>query len=58
MYENWINAILGLVIVGITFVDLSDTAQMWILGIIGAVIAANSFWGLIVESDTGRNVPR
>ena len=55
MYRNWINGLLGLVVLGAAFVDLSPTTLMWVLGIAGAVIAISSFWELVVGEDTQKS---
>lgn len=52
MYKNWINGVLGLVVLGAAFVDLSPTTLTWVLGIAGVVIAISSFWELVVGEDT------
>ena len=51
MYKNWINAVLGLIVIGLAFMDLSGTTLAWTLGIIGAALVTNSFWSTIVGSD-------
>lgn len=51
MYRNWINGLLGLVVLGVAFVDLPTTTLVWTLGIVGAVIAINSFWGMVTEGE-------
>jgi len=55
MYKNWINGILGLIVVGAAFIDLSELALMWTLGIAGAVIAISSLWSVVVGKDTHRH---
>lgn len=55
MYQNWINGLLGLLIIAVAFVDLAATTQMWTLGIIGAIIAGINFWEMMVDSGN-RNV--
>lgn len=57
MYKNWINGILGLVVVGVTFMDLTDSMRMWVLVAAGTVVAVTSFWGIMVgQSDQGHRV--
>jgi hypothetical protein len=51
MYKNWINAVLGLVVIGVAFMDLSTVTMVWILGISGAVIALSNLWSLLVDPD-------
>ncbi len=45
MWKNYINGILGIVLVAIAFLDLSGTTLTWTLGITGALIAILGFWG-------------
>jgi hypothetical protein len=51
MYKNWINSLLGLVVVAVAFMDLSATTMMWTLSIAGAIIAFSNLWSLFVEQD-------
>lgn len=53
MYKNWINGLLGLVVIALAFLNLSEVSLTWTLGVIGAIIAANSFWSLATEADRG-----
>ncbi len=55
MYKKWINVLLGVVVIGVAFMDLSTTAMTWTLGVSGAVIAATNLWSLLVEQDTARD---
>ncbi len=55
MYTNWINALLGLVVIGAIFMDLSTNTLMWTLGIAGAIITATSLWRLIAEQGTTKD---
>jgi len=52
MYKNWINSLLGLVIVAVAFMDLSAVTMMWTLSIAGSVIALSNLWSLFVEQDS------
>ena len=47
MWQNWTNAILGLVIVAVAVYGYAVTgaALGWTFGILGAVIAVAGFWG-------------
>lgn len=57
MYKNWINSLLGLVVIAVAFMNLSATTMMWILGISGAVIALSNLWSLLKEQEPmGRSV--
>jgi hypothetical protein len=51
MYKNWINAVLGLVIIGVASMDLSTVTTVWILGVAGTVITLSSLWGLFIENE-------
>jgi hypothetical protein len=55
MYKNWINSLLGLMIVAVAFMDLSATTMMWTLGIAGAIIAFSNLWSLFVEQDSSED---
>jgi hypothetical protein len=56
MYKNWINSLLGLMIVAVAFMDLSATTMMWTLGIAGAIIAFSNLWSLFVEQDSSEDI--
>jgi hypothetical protein len=61
MYLNWINGILGLVIFGVAFMDLSGTMLTWTLAIVGLLVAAISFWEVLngqTSSDYEQEVHR
>jgi hypothetical protein len=45
MWQNWINAILGLWIILSTFLGMSASAMMTNLIIVGIAIAILGFWG-------------
>lgn len=45
MWQNWINAILGLWIILSSFLGMSVSAMTTNLVIVGIVIAALGFWG-------------
>jgi hypothetical protein len=51
MYKNWINAVLGLVIIGVAFMDLSAITMVWILGVAGTVITLSNLWDLFIENE-------
>jgi len=58
MYKNWINSLLGLVVVAVAFMDLSASTMMWTLVIAGAVITLTNLWSLLVEQDTSPDTTR
>lgn len=53
MYKNWINAILGIVIIGVAFMEVSASTLTWILAITGAIVAIDSFWSIVASDDVG-----
>ena len=52
MYKNWINALLGLVVIGVAFMDVSASSLVWILSIAGAIITINSLWSLLDSQES------
>ena len=44
MWQQWVNAILGVWLVALAFFGLSGTTLMWALGITGAAVAILGFW--------------
>lgn len=51
MYVHWINALLGLVIIGLTFFNLTESTLTWTLAVLGAIIAIDSFWAIFFSED-------
>lgn len=49
MYKNWINGILGLVVIGVAFMNLSGSTLTWTLVSVGAVIAVDSLWDVFTS---------
>lgn len=49
MYKNLINVLLGLILVATPFINLSSPMLAWLVGIVGAVIVAESLWGIIMD---------
>ena len=45
MWQQWINALLGIWVVVIPFLGLTGTAFMWTLVVTGLVIAVLAVWG-------------
>ncbi len=45
MWQNWVNALLGIVLIAVAFLGLTGAALGWTLGVIGLVIAIIGFWG-------------
>ena len=45
MWQQWVAAIMGLVVLAVPFLNLSGEALTWTLVVAGAGIAALNFWG-------------
>ena len=45
MWQQWINAILGLWVIAVPFIGISGSALIWTLAITGIVIAVLGVWG-------------
>ncbi len=45
MWQQWVNAILGLWIVAVPFIGISSAGLAWTLAITGIVIAVLGVWG-------------
>ena len=45
MWQNWTNAVLGLVVVVISFLNVSG-ASLWTLAVVGVVIVVLGVWGV------------
>jgi hypothetical protein len=59
MWQNWINAILGLWIILSSFLGMSVNAMMANLVIVGVVVAVLGFWGAYetrMEADSQRHM--
>lgn len=50
MINQWISGLLGLVVAGVIFLNLTENTLTWVLVISGLVIAISSFWNLLYES--------
>lgn len=51
MWQQWVNALLGLWTIVVGFLGLSGSSLTWTLVITGAVIAILGFWGANVEAN-------
>lgn len=51
MWQNYTNAVLGLVIIGVAVFAGFTTTLAWTLGILGAVIMIVGFWGGAAEPE-------
>jgi hypothetical protein len=50
MWKQWVNAILGLLVLAVPFLNLSVGAFTWTLAIAGLVIAGLSVWSASEET--------
>lgn len=50
MWQDWTNAILGLVVIGVAFLGLQGSALTWTLAIMGLIIAVIGFWGVSAQT--------
>jgi hypothetical protein len=50
MWQQWINALLGLWVIAVPFLGLDQNALMWTLAITGIVIAILGAWGAAESS--------
>ncbi len=52
MWQQWVNAIIGLAVIATPFLALSATALTWTLVVAGAVVAILAVWGAMKEEST------
>lgn len=52
MWKQWVNAILGLLVLAVPFLGLTPAAFTWTLAIAGIVIAVLSVWSVAEVSAT------
>jgi len=45
MWQQWVNAIIGLWIIAVPFIGIAGAALIWTLALSGAVIAVLGIWG-------------
>lgn len=45
MWQDYVNAVLGLAVLVVAFLGLSGATLMWTLGILGALILILGLWG-------------
>ncbi len=50
MWQQWVNALLGLWVIVVPFVGFSSNAMTWTLAITGIIIALLGFWGAVENS--------
>lgn len=51
MWQDWINALLGLAVIGVAFLGLEPATLMWTLGVLGGVITVLGIWGAASASE-------
>jgi hypothetical protein len=49
MWQQWVNAILGVAIIAVPFVGLTSAAMTWTLVVIGIAVALLALWGAAYE---------
>lgn len=49
MLNQWVSGILGLAVVVVPFLTLSQMTLTWTLVALGLAIAASGFWGMLSE---------
>ena len=50
MWQQWVNAVLGLWIIVVPFIGLTGTSLMWTLVVTGVIVAGLSIWSATLES--------
>jgi VIT1/CCC1 family predicted Fe2+/Mn2+ transporter len=51
MWQYWVTALLGLLVLAVPFLNLSGSTLMWTLALAGIVTAALGFWGAAETSE-------
>lgn len=49
MWQQWTNALLGLLLIVVPFLDLASATLTWTLVVMGAIIAGLAVWGGAIE---------
>ena len=49
MWQQWVNAVLGLWVITLPFVGITGSAFMWTLTVTGIAIAILAVWGALEE---------
>jgi hypothetical protein len=52
MWQNYTDAVLGLLVLILAFAGLAGSAQAWTFGILGAVILVLGLWGGAMDSSS------
>ena len=45
MWQDWVNGILGLVVLLVSFMGLTGSSMVWTFAVLGVIIAIVGFWG-------------
>jgi hypothetical protein len=56
MWQDWTNAVLGIIVFALAFTGLDAMTLSWTLGILGAIIAVVGFWGAAETMPRSRSV--
>jgi energy-converting hydrogenase Eha subunit H len=51
MWQQWLNAILGLAVIAVPFIGLTTDAFTWTLAVLGIAIAALGVWSAVQQGD-------
>ncbi len=49
MWQQWVNAVIGLAVIATPFLALSAVALTWTLVVLGAVVAVLAVWSAMKE---------
>ena len=49
MWQQWVNAVLGLWVIAVPFIGITGAALVWTLAITGLVMAILAVWGALQE---------
>jgi len=55
MWQQWVNAVLGLAIIVVPFLGLAATSLTWTLVVIGLAVAVLALWGASQETSERRD---
>lgn len=47
MWQQWVNALLGLAVIVVPFLGLTGDTFIWTLAVLGIAIAAFAIWGAV-----------
>lgn len=49
MWQQWVNAVLGLWIVAVPFIGMNGANLMWTLVVSGIIVSGLALWGALYE---------